>query len=52
MGRYEGQLLQGRRHGKGCYFWRGVVYDGQFVDDRIRGEGMIKIGKTSFRGNF
>lgn len=28
VGRYEGELSQGRKHGKGKYNWRGAVYEG------------------------
>jgi hypothetical protein len=28
VGRYEGELTQGCKHGKGKYNWRGAVYEG------------------------
>ncbi len=31
---YEGDFLQGKKHGKGRYFWpNGQVYEGEFKND-------------------
>jgi hypothetical protein len=52
VGRYDGQFLKGRRHGKGIYSWRGVIFEGEFANDCIKGEGTIEFGKTTLKGHF
>ncbi|CAD8183258.1 unnamed protein product [Paramecium octaurelia] len=40
---YEGQLLEGKRHGKGIYTWKdGTKYEGQFENDKINGFGIME----------
>lgn len=50
VGRYNGQLMEGKKHGVGVYSWRGAKYEGEFQNDCIQGKGLFKIGKTSFSG--
>lgn len=52
MGRYEGDLKQGRKHGEGIYFWQKASYEGHFAEDAFEGKGTLKVGKTSLRGFF
>jgi hypothetical protein len=54
IGRYQGHLRRGKKHGWGHYYWPSVPnasnieYEGQFIDDRISGKGKIIIGKLYF----
>jgi hypothetical protein len=53
-GDYEGELLEGQRHGKGVMkFWNGNMYCGEFLRDRFEGSGAYSWadGRT-FKGEF
>ena len=39
---YKGDFEQGRKEGQGKYFLRGNHYIGQFSDNIIKGEGIMK----------
>lgn len=41
--RYEGDLVQGRKHGEGSFLWAsGQRYSGQWADDQPRGKGQMR----------
>lgn len=41
--RYEGDLVQGRKHGEGSFAWAsGQRYSGQWADDQPRGKGQMR----------
>ncbi len=41
-GRYEGELKNGKLHGKGTYYYNsGNKYTGDWVDDQITGQGIF-----------
>ncbi len=40
--RYEGDLVQGRMHGRGTYIWKsGTRYEGELVDGNFHGQGTM-----------
>ena len=48
-GRYDGELHDGKLHGRGVYTFAGVRYDGEWRDDKPNGFGTytnIDAGKT------
>lgn len=52
LGRYEGDLKQGLKHGLGTYYWPKASFEGSFAQDSFSGEGTLRVGKTSLRGLF
>jgi hypothetical protein len=52
LSRYRGQLYNGKKHGHGVYSWKGASFEGNFEDDRIKGEGTLKTGQLSLSGFF
>jgi len=41
---YEGQWVQGRRHGNGVQTWEdGSRYEGEWVNDRMHGNGKMTL---------
>ena len=57
LGKYVGQMLQGKAHGEGTYTWKnGGSYTGNFKEDKPHGAGkLVEIvgGKTFvYEGNF
>jgi hypothetical protein len=41
--RYDGDLVQGRKHGEGSFAWAsGQRYSGQWADDQPRGKGQMR----------
>lgn len=51
---YEGELIDGKRHGRGIYkFVSGNVYEGEFVDGKRHGQGIYKFADGSiYEGEF
>jgi len=52
--RYEGEILNGNRHGKGKYIWAdGDIYEGDFIDGKRTGKGnFIWINGDIYDGDF
>ena len=46
IGRYEGTLKDGKKHGIGTYKWKGAIFEGQFSEDYIKGRGKFIIGRV------
>jgi len=39
---YEGEMIDGKRHGKGRQIWNnGTIYEGEFYDDKAKGKGKL-----------
>ncbi len=53
-GHYEGDTLNGKKHGKGVYTWAdGDRYEGDFVDDKRMGKGVyIWSNGNRYEGDF
>ena len=53
-GKYTGERVNGKRSGTGTYTWNdGSVYEGEFANDQINGEGKLTIpGKGTYDGEF
>ncbi|CAD8214259.1 unnamed protein product [Paramecium octaurelia] len=51
---YQGQVLDGKRHGKGVYTWKdGTKYEGQFQNDQFNGYGVMEFADSSkFKGEW
>ncbi|CAD8089097.1 unnamed protein product [Paramecium sonneborni] len=51
---YQGQVLDGKRHGKGIYTWKdGTKYEGQFENDQINGYGIMEFADSrKYRGEW
>ncbi|CAD8092861.1 unnamed protein product [Paramecium sonneborni] len=44
---YQGQVLDGKRHGKGIYTWKdGTKYEGSFENDQINGFGIMEFADS------
>ena len=42
--RYEGEFLQGKKNGKGTYFWNnGNRYEGEYLNDSKHGKGVFYV---------
>ena len=39
-GRYVGQIVNGKREGKGIYYWNGERYEGDWKNDKREGKGI------------
>ena len=40
---FEGEMKDGLRHGRGSLFMNGIsIYEGEWFQDRLQGEGYIK----------
>jgi hypothetical protein len=40
--KYEGEWVEGRMHGKGCYWYAdGSMYDGQWALGKMHGKGIF-----------
>lgn len=50
LGKYRGQILDGKKHGHGVYNWRNMTYEGNFELDKIKGEGTVKANNYSITG--
>ena len=52
--KFEGEMKQGRRQGKGRIVWsEGGQFKGNFIDDEIQGEGEITFANGEcYKGNF
>ncbi len=43
-GKYVGQVVNGKRHGRGMFTWKnGAQYDGEWVDDKRNGKGVYTL---------
>lgn len=53
-GYYEGEQLNGKRHGRGCFFFpNGDTYDGEWHHDHMTGKGIwMSINKGKYEGDF
>lgn len=41
--RYEGNMREGKRHGKGVYKWvSGDIYEGNWIDNKMNGKGIFR----------
>jgi hypothetical protein len=50
---YEGQMEHGKRQGQGKYTWgaQGAVYEGEYVDNRRQGVGIMTFpDKSKYEG--
>jgi hypothetical protein len=54
IGKYDGTMLKGKRHGKGIFTWiNGERYEGDFVDNVRTGKGnMIYANGDRYNGDF
>eukprot|EP00392_Amoebophrya_sp_AT5.2_P004483 g4491.t1 len=51
IGKYQGQLLGGKRSGQGVlYYSNGALYDGQWANDRFHGTGKYSDKDSSYSG--
>lgn len=49
--KYEGQILNDKRHGKGCYYFKDEsIYDGEWVDDMMHGTGKYTTSSFTYLG--
>ena len=52
-GYYEGYLKDGKRHGKGTYYWdSGSVYEGEWENDLKSGYGKMTVSWGSYEGQW
>merc|ERR1719158_1868910 len=52
-GRYEGQLRDGRKQGKGVFTYaNGDYYDGAWDDNKAHGDGTFKTDNSVYIGQF
>lgn len=53
-GKYNGEIIDGKMHGKGTYEWNdGTKYVGEFFNDKISGQGTLTMpGKGYYEGKF
>lgn len=49
--RYEGEYLNGLKHGKGIFFFaNGKIFKGRWKNGQKHGEGELKLGNQIIRG--
>lgn len=49
-GKYEGDILDGRYHGRGVYTCQECTYEGSFFDGKFHGEGVLRVQGGSYKG--
>ncbi|RYY85568.1 hypothetical protein EON63_07260 [archaeon] len=49
-GHYEGDVVDGRYHGKGVYKYLDFKYEGNFLDGQFHGEGALHVAGGAYKG--
>lgn len=50
---YNGQLLDGKKHGKGVFKWNSnTKYEGDYVNDSKHGTGILTYKNKIYEGRF